>query len=236
MAKWLKLTILNDNEPGKGLKNDWGWSILLESEKWRILFDADTDPDVIEYNTNKMNIDLKHLNFAFLSHYHADHYGGLEYVGNVVSNLRIYVPPGDSRLLRSWGLKTIEIDKTLRLDNDLWSSGPLGPIREQALGIKVDDVGLVVIVGCSHPGADTLATRLKEISGEDIYFVIGGYHSPSKIVLDNLASMSRYICPAHCSGSDAKNYVKTRYPKKYYHVKTGTSIEITKKGIKKISE
>ena len=232
MVKWLKLTILNDNEPGKGLKNDWGWSILLESEKWRILFDANTDPDVIEYNADKMDIDLEHLSFAFLSHYHADHYGGFEYVGNVTSNLKIYTPPGDSKLLRSWGLKTIEIEKTLKLDVDLWSSGPLGPIEEQALGVKVENVGLIAVVGCSHPGVDKLAYKLKDISKEKIYLVIGGYHSPSHEVLDSLATFSRYICPSHCSGSDAKNYVKMRYPEKYYQVKTGTHIEITKEGIK----
>lgn len=224
--KRLDFVVLNDNEPAPGLKNRWGWSILLESEKWRILFDADTSPRVIEYNAKQMDINLKNLNFAFLSHYHRDHYGGFKYFGKICPGLKIYVPPGNSAFLKRWKLEPIEIDNSLKLEEGVWSSGPLGSIKEQALGIEVDGIGLVVVVGCSHPGVDALTARLKEISGNDVYLVIGGYHSPSKTVLDNLASMSEYICPAHCSGSDAKNYVKTRYPKKYYPIKTGTKREI----------
>ncbi|NIA10250.1 MAG: MBL fold metallo-hydrolase [Nitrospiraceae bacterium] len=228
MVKHLNLTVLNDNEPAPGLKNRWGWSILLESEKWKVLFDADTSPKVIEYNAEQMDIDLRNMDFAFLSHYHRDHYGGFKYIGKICPGLKIYVPPGNPAFLKRWGFEPVEIDGPLKLGEGLWSSGPAtaGSIKEHALGIEVDDVGLVVIVGCSHPGVDALTARLKEISGEDIYLVIGGYHSPSHTVLDNLASMSRYICPAHCSGSDAKNYVKIRYPEKYYHVKTGTKGEI----------
>jgi len=227
MVKHLNFVVLNDNESAPELKNRWGWSIFLESEKWRILFDADTSPRVIEYNAEQMDINLKNLDFAFLSHYHRDHYGGFRYVGKICPGVKIYVPPGNPAFLKRWGLEPVEIDKPLKLEEGLWSSGPLGAIKEQALGIEVDDAGMVVVVGCSHPGVDVLTARLREISGKDIYLVMGGYHSPSKKVLDNLASMSRYICPAHCSGSDAKNYVKTEYPEKYYHVKTGTKREIT---------
>ena len=227
MVKHLNFTVLNDNESTPGFKNEWGWSILLESKKWKILFDADTNPEVIEYNARKMNIDLGDIDFAFLSHYHKDHYGGFEYIGKVSPGVKIYVPPGETMFLKKWGLEPIELKESSELQEGVWSSGPLaGLMTEHALGIKVDQIGLIVVVGCSHPGVDALTARLREISKEEIYMVIGGYHSPSKRVLDNLASMSRYICPAHCSGSEAKNYIKTRYPEKYYHVKTGTKGEI----------
>ena len=231
MVKKLNLTIINDNEPGEGLKNDWGWSILVESEKWRILFDADTNPHVIEYNTRKMNINLKNVDLGVLSHYHGDHYGGFEYVGRVARGLKIYVPPGDYEFLKSWGLNPIEVKDARKIGDDLWLSGALGSfIREQAMGIKVDNIGLVVVVGCSHPGADALASKLKEITNEEIYLVIGGYHSPPKSVLDNLARISKYISPAHCSGIDAKNYVRRNYPDKYFPVRTGSKIEIPSRG------
>jgi 7,8-dihydropterin-6-yl-methyl-4-(beta-D-ribofuranosyl)aminobenzene 5'-phosphate synthase len=227
MVRNLELTIINDNEPREGLKNDWGWSILAESEKWRILFDADTNSRIIEYNTKKMNIDLKKVNFGVLSHYHSDHYGGFEYVGKVAKGLKLYVPPGEYGFLKTWGLEPLEVRDGKKIAEDVWLSGPLGYfIREQAMGIKVDNVGLVVIVGCSHPGADALALRLKEITGEEIYLVIGGYHSPSKKVLDNLAKISKFISPAHCSGAEAKNYVRRKYPDKYLEVKTGSRIKI----------
>ena len=222
----LKLTILNDNESGFNLKNEWGWSILAESERWKILFDADTNPRVIEYNTKALNIDLKDLDFAILSHYHADHYGGFEYVGNVARGLKIYAPQGGSDFLKNWGLNPIE-GESGEIAEDVWLSGTLGSsIKEQAVGIKVDDIGLVVIVGCSHPGADTITMKLKEMTDEIIFLVIGGFHSPSKKVLDNLANLSKYISPAHCSGIQAKNYVRANYPDKYIEVATGSVIDI----------
>ena len=228
MVQKLKLTVINDNVGAENLKNDWGWSILVESEKWKILFDADTKPEVIEYNTRTLGINLKELNSGVLSHYHWDHYGGFEYVGRVARGLKLYVPPGDSTFLKRWGLEPV-VNKGGKIEDDVWLSGPLGiSIKEQAMGVKVDNVGLVVIVGCSHPGADSLTMRLKKITGEDIYLVIGGYHNPPIRVLDNLAKISKFISPAHCTGSEGKNYVRVKYPEKYFPVKTGAIVEIPK--------
>ena len=226
MVSKLKLTIINDNVGREGLRNDWGWSILLESEKWKILFDADTDPSIIEYNTEKMGINLRELSWGVLSHYHGDHYGGFEYVGRVAKGLKLYVPPGDSTFLKRWGLEPVE-NKGGKIDEDVWLSDILGiSIKEHALGVKVDNTGIVVIVGCSHPGADKLAKRLKDMTGGDVYLVIGGYHSPPMRVIDNLAKFSKFISPAHCSGDEAKRYAREKYPSKYIDVRTGSVMEI----------
>jgi len=225
MVKYLNLTVINDNVGSEGLKNEWGWSILIQSEKWNILFDADTSPDVIEYNTREMGIDLKNLNYGFLSHYHRDHYGGFEYVGRV-RDLKVFVPPRNTKLLENWGLVPQEVEEPMQILEDVWSTGPMGFVREQAMGIKVNSIGLVVVVGCSHPGVDSMAYKLKNISGEKIFLVIGGFHNPSKRRLDNLAAFSRYISPAHCSGEEAKRYVKNKYPSKYFEVRTGSRVRL----------
>jgi len=222
----LTLTVLVDNEPNHGLKNTWGWSVLLESERWRILFDADSDPSVLKYNVEKLKIDLSLLDMAFLSHYHGDHYGGFQYVGRVKPNLKVYVPPGDSSFLEDWNLTPIILDRSMKLNDDLCVSGPMGFIGEQALGVRVLGLGLIVIVGCSHPGVDTLTERLKQICDLDVHLVIGGYHSPSRRSLDALAHMAEHISPAHCSGSHAKEYVKKHYPEKYYPVRTGMKMTL----------
>ena len=225
MVKYLNLTVINDNVGSKGLKNEWGWSILIQSEKWNILFDADTSPDVIEYNTREMGIDLKNLNYGFLSHYHKDHYGGFEYVGKI-KDLKVFVPPRNTQLLENWGLVPQEVEEPMQILEDVWSTGPMGFVREQAMGIKVNSIGLVVVVGCSHPGVDSMAYKLKNISEEEIFLVIGGFHNPSKRRLDNLAALSRYISPAHCSGEEAKRYVKKKYPSKYFEVRTGSRVRL----------
>ncbi len=227
MVAHLKIIVINDNVPREGLINDWGWSAYLISEGWHILFDADSKPDVMEYNGNKLDIDYSSLNFGVLSHHHWDHRGGFRYIAKKKKGLVVYVPPGDVEYLVSLGLSARVVTNPQKIEDDVWSSGAMGiDIKEHALGVSVDSTGIVVIVGCSHPGVDRLTKRLRDVMGEDVYLVIGGFHKPSRRTLDRLADMSRYISPAHCSGKDAKEYVKREYPSKYIEVRTGSIIEI----------
>ncbi len=228
MVKNLKLSVINDNKKGAGLKNDWGWSVIAESEYWRFMFDADTKGEIIQYNSEKMGINLRNLDFAVLSHYHMDHYGGFEYVGKVADNLRIYVPSKVLPFIKDWEFEGIAVKEGKEIEKDVWSSGPMGAIEEQAMGIKVDSLGIIVIVGCSHPGVDVLAERIKELTREKIYMVIGGFHLPSKSTIDNLAKIAEYIGPAHCTGIEGENYIMKNYGNKYIPVKTGSIFEFGK--------
>ncbi len=220
--KGLKITILNDNEPSPGLKNDWGWSVLLETEKWKILFDADGNPEVIEYNSKKLGIDLREIDFAFLSHFHYDHYGGFEYFGRI-KKLRVYVPE-ENKILEKFGLESVTVKKLMELIENVYSTGPISGffIKEQAMVIKCENFN-VLVVGCSHPGIDNIAFHAQEIAG-DIYLTIGGFHSPSFQKLDNLSKISKYISPAHCSGNNAKDYIKSKYREKFIYVRTGSIV------------
>ncbi|MET1101651.1 MAG: MBL fold metallo-hydrolase [Pyrodictiaceae archaeon] len=235
MVKRIKMVILDDNEPGPGLLNDWGWSIYIEADDTRLLFDADTSPRIIEYNARRLGIDLSKLDFAVLSHHHHDHYGGFEYVGRVSPGLRIYVPPGDTRHLHAMGLSPLIVEEDIEVSPGIWIIGPLEagawPLYEQALAVDVEELGLIVVVGCSHPGADALAERALKVTGRRIYWVIGGYHEPPLSVLENLARIASRLSPAHCSGDYAKNYVGTHMPDKYVAVKTGTIVEASSKGL-----
>ncbi len=228
MVKNLKLSVINDNKKSTGLKNDWGWSVIAESEKWSFIFDADTRGGIIQYNSEKMGINLGSLDFAVLSHYHLDHYGGFEYVSKVTNNLKIYVPSKVLPFIKDLGFKGIAIKEGKEIEKDVWSSGPIGTIGEQAIGIKVNSLGIIVIVGCSHPGVDVLTKRIKEITGEKIYLVIGGFHLPSKSTIDNLAKIAEYIAPAHCTGIREENYIMKNYENKYIPVKTGSIFEFGK--------
>jgi len=221
----LKITVLNDNEPGPGLRNDWGWSVVIESEKWKILFDADTRSDVIEYNTKKIGINVQDIDFAILSHGHLDHYGGFEYIGRMKRGLKVYLPENVG-ILETWGLETIVIEKPMEIVENVLSTGPLKAfsLREQALIIKGNGFN-VLIVGCSHPGIDKIVERAFEMVGR-IYLVIGGFHGPSKKQLDNISRFSDFISPAHCSGNGAKNYVRNKFNEKYLMVRTGSIIKI----------
>ena len=216
----MKLVVLNDNEGNKGFLNDWGWSIFIDS-KYKVLFDANTDPRIIEYNSKKLGV--KRIDFGFLSHWHGDHYGGFEYIGNAFPKLKVFVPPGPTEIFKNWNLEPVVVESGKKLLNGFWSTGPIG--IEQAMGIETKN-GLIAVVGCSHPGVDNLVKKLIEITKKEVYLTIGGFHFPSKKTLDNLAKISKYISPAHCSGEEAKEYVKSKYPNKYIHVRTGSVLEI----------
>lgn len=230
MVEKAEITILVDNAPGNNLKNSWGFSAYIETDKWIVLFDADTQPDVLRYNIRKLDIDLSKVDFAVLSHHHADHYGGFRYIGLARPNLKVFVPPGSTDYLKKWGLNPKIVYNEIEVAEDAWLTGPLKSwgwgIPEQAFSFYIRGRGVIVLVGCSHPGADNLASKAKEVSKKDIYWIVGGFHSPSKKTLDNLANISKYISPAHCSGDNAKMYIKEFFPSKYIQVQTGSLIKL----------
>ncbi len=232
----VRLLVINDNVPAPGLKNDWGWSVYIDMDDKSAIFDADTRPDILRHNIEKMGVEIGKTEFCVLSHHHWDHYGGFQYIGEVKPGLKVYVPPGNVDFLRKWRLDPVVVNKPQEIMDDVWISGPARSspfgIREIAMGIRIDNTGLVVIVGCSHPGVDKLSAQLMELSGEEIFLVIGGYHSPSKKSIDRLASISRFMCPAHCSGDPAKRYVMEKYGDKYVEVRTGSEVIVENKEIK----
>ena len=220
----MRLTILNDNVPAVGLINDWGWSVLVEGRE-RFIFDADTKGGILAHNSKVLGVSLENLDFAFLSHWHYDHYGGFPYIAELNPGLRLYAPPGNGETALGWGFEVVEVYNAGEIEEEVWTSGALDNF-EQAVGVETPS-GLVIIVGCSHPGADRLTKAILEASGhEKAHLVIGGFHYPPQRTLDRLAQMSDLIAPAHCFGDSAKAYVRKHYPEKFLEVRTGTIIEI----------
>ncbi|MEB2836864.1 MAG: MBL fold metallo-hydrolase [Desulfurococcales archaeon] len=235
MVGWLRLYVLDDNEPAPGFRSEWGWSVYLEAPGWRAIFDADTSPSIIEYNAGELGVDLGRLEWGFLSHHHYDHKGGYPAIARARPGLRVYVPPGETGDMASWGLEPVVVKGPTRVAGDALSTGPLSSglwgIEEHALAVEVEGLGLVVIVGCSHPGVDRLAEAAARAAGaRGVAVVIGGFHGPSRATLDRLAGMARWICPTHCSGSEAKEYVRTTYPDKYCAARTGSVLQVDRDG------
>ncbi len=219
----MRLVVVVDNRAKEGLRKEWGWSAYIEAHGHRVLFDAGASPSTLEFNAKRLGLDLSHLDFAVLSHHHGDHYGGFRYVGRVAGDLRVYSPPGELGYLREWGLNPVPVTSPLEVERGFWLTGPLsaGWILEQALAISTEE-GLVVVVGCSHPGVHRLVRAARDVSGIDVFLVVGGFHMPSERVLDELAGMSRKICPAHCSGSRSVSYLRRKYPEKLCEVMAGS--------------
>ena len=75
----MKWTVLSDNRTNnEQLETEHGLSILLETEKHRILLDTGAS-DVSIRNAEKMGLDLSTVDYVFISHGHSDHAGGLKH-------------------------------------------------------------------------------------------------------------------------------------------------------------
>ncbi len=226
----IRLVVLNDNRGSPGLLNEWGWSVYVEPEGAPpVLFDADSKPEVIEYNSRTLGVDLSGIGFAVLSHEHWDHYGGMSYVARVKGELLVHVPPGLHLWARSAGA-SIAVNKSGgHLEGPYYLTRPL-LVRELMLmehALIVDDgEHKVLIVGCSHPGVERLAEEAARLVGRPLTLVIGGFHRPDTVQLDVLAAYARYIAPAHCSGDHAVRYVGSKWPERLVLVRTGSTITV----------
>ena len=76
----------------KGLKQDFGFSTVVEYKGKTILFDAGTDARVFESNLKSLKIDLRKIDIAVVSHGHYDHIGGFDYLLSVNPKVKIYLP------------------------------------------------------------------------------------------------------------------------------------------------
>jgi len=88
-----RVTILYDAF-GKSpkLTKDWGFSAFVEYGGKRILFDTGNNAEIFAHNAKAMGIDLNRLDFVVISHRHADHTSGLNYLLSVNPDVKIYVP------------------------------------------------------------------------------------------------------------------------------------------------
>jgi 7,8-dihydropterin-6-yl-methyl-4-(beta-D-ribofuranosyl)aminobenzene 5'-phosphate synthase len=80
----IKLTTLSENTAGSvGLLAEWGLSILVEVDGYKVLLDTGLDTSAA-HNAVTMGIDLSAVDRIVLSHGHRDHTGGLRHVLNAM--------------------------------------------------------------------------------------------------------------------------------------------------------
>jgi len=211
----MRITIIYDNTSyKKELESDWGFSCLVEVKNRRILFDTGTKGRLLLDNMKKLNINPEEIDEVFISHAHFDHTGGLSEFLAVNKKAKVYVP------ISFHGLKNrevVKIDKPIKIHENIFSTGELNGI-EQSMVVKTEK-GLVVIVGCSHPGVESILKRAEKFGKP--YILIGGLHGFNKFeILKDL----EMVCPTHCTQNIRE--IRERFPKKYLEGGAGRIINI----------
>ena len=211
----MKITIIFDNEVWKeGLKSAWGFSCLVEVFGKGILFDTGSNGSILLENMKKLDIDPTTIDTIFISHDHRDHTGGLSDLLDI-DPIKVYIPYSYTR--KNTRGEIIRVKDSLRIYENIFSTGELKGI-EQSLVVKIE-TGLVVIVGCSHPGVRTILEATSQFG--KVVALIGGLHGFHDFdLIKNLG----FICPVHCTQHKSK--IKALYPAKYIIGGAGKIIEI----------
>jgi len=105
-------------------------------------------------------------------------------------------------------------------------------LRELSLAIDTSD-GVVLVVGCSHPGIDKVTEAAAKIN-QRIHLVAGGRHLvvAKDDEIEKIVTVLRdtykvaYIAPGHCTGEPTFTALKKAFGDRYLYAGLGTTLSL----------
>jgi 7,8-dihydropterin-6-yl-methyl-4-(beta-D-ribofuranosyl)aminobenzene 5'-phosphate synthase len=105
-------------------------------------------------------------------------------------------------------------------------------LKELSLAINTPD-GIVLVVGCSHPGIESIVAEAAKINPH-IHFIAGGFHLvvAQDPAIENVAKTLHdnykvdYIAPGHCSGEPAFAALQRTFGDHYLYAGLGTTLDL----------
>ncbi len=173
-------------EQPAGLETEAGVAYLIRADDKTILYDLGynrlrQEEPLLLRNMQRLGVDPASIDFIVNSHPHIDHLSGSKWqalTGQLAGKTFYTTVP-----LERPGLQNRIVGQPQVLAPGVGTTGPLpvqlfllGYTLEQALVVNVAGKGLVVIVGCGHPGIERILERASAIFRQPIYGVIGGLH------------------------------------------------------------
>ena len=219
-ARSVKITTIVDNDAWrKELMSSWGLSMLVETvseEKTHaILMDTGGSFKTLFENASWLGVNFSSIKAIFVSHWHEDHCASLSHVLPLSQRPTfVYVPsmsPSKIRTIKEAQRVPLVCSRPIEFMDGLMSTGEMhSGISEHSLIVNVEDKGLVVLVGCSHPGIINILKCAQKVSGVNkIFAVIGGFHISS--VTEGIAVGKflreinvELVSPCHCTSNGAK--------------------------------
>jgi 7,8-dihydropterin-6-yl-methyl-4-(beta-D-ribofuranosyl)aminobenzene 5'-phosphate synthase len=233
----LKITILYDNEShDTRLQTAWGFSALLDNGTTKVLFDTGADAPTLMSNIDTLGVDPASIEYIFLSHAHNDHVGGLDGFLQRAGKPTIYLLPSFTKRFKdqlSQKLEIVEVTPGASPLAGISSTGEMsGDIPEQALLIHTAQ-GLVVITGCAHPGIVEIIELARDLTGEQIHLVVGGFHlkdmrrSEIEAIIGDFRRLGvERVAPTHCTGAEAIAMFEEAYGADFIPAGVGLVIQI----------
>jgi len=105
-------------------------------------------------------------------------------------------------------------------------------LKELSLAINTPD-GIVLVVGCSHPGIETIAAEAAKINPH-IHFIAGGFHlvAAQDAAIEKAATNLHdtykvdYIAPGHCTGEPTFAAMQRMFGDHYLYAGLGTTLRV----------
>jgi len=106
-------------------------------------------------------------------------------------------------------------------------------LRELSLAINTPE-GMVVVVGCSHPGIDKIIAAASTVNPR-VHLIAGGFHLvvASDLDIDKVVSALHdqfkveYVTPGHCTGEPAFAALKKSFGDRYLYAGLGTTLKLS---------
>jgi 7,8-dihydropterin-6-yl-methyl-4-(beta-D-ribofuranosyl)aminobenzene 5'-phosphate synthase len=106
-------------------------------------------------------------------------------------------------------------------------------LREISLALQTPQ-GMVLVVGCSHPGIEKIIAETATID-RHVHMVVGGFHlvTASDADIEKVVTSLHdtwdvdYVAPGHCTGEPTFNGLKRVFGERYLYAGLGSQIEMT---------
>lgn len=105
-------------------------------------------------------------------------------------------------------------------------------LRELSVAFRTPD-GMVIVVGCSHPGIDKIVESASAINPR-VRFIVGGFHlvAASDPDIEKIVTALHdrfkveFIAPGHCTGEPAFTALKKAFGDHYLYAGLGTTLTL----------
>jgi 7,8-dihydropterin-6-yl-methyl-4-(beta-D-ribofuranosyl)aminobenzene 5'-phosphate synthase len=128
--------------------------------------------------------------------------------------------------------KTTEVVPGMTLIATVSDAPGTKELKELSLAINTPD-GIVLVVGCSHPGIESIVAEAAKINPH-IHFLAGGFHLvvADDAAIEKVATSLHdtykvdYIAPGHCTGEPAFAAMQRMFGDRYLYAGLGTTLGV----------